>query len=178
MGELLEAFDARGKSLGLAPRSRIHRMGLWHRAANVFLFDPQGRLWIQLRAEAKDVSPGRWDLSVAEHLAPGESYAEAAARGLSEELAVMSARLVPLGGIVRSCLISPREHIRDLEYQQSFRAVHDGAPEPNRAEVADVRPVTPEELDAELARRPGDFTPWLKQRWRSLRPFLRGPQPP
>jgi isopentenyldiphosphate isomerase len=173
MDELLETLDFRGKPLGLAPRSRIHGEGLWHRAANVLLFDPDGRLWIQRRAAAKDVWPGGWDLSVAEHLAPGESYREAAARGLSEELAVADVILEPLGGIVRSRLDLPEAGIRDYEYQQSFRAVHDGPPEPNPAEVAEVRLLALEALDAAFVEHPDDFTPWFRQRMSELRPLLR-----
>jgi isopentenyl-diphosphate Delta-isomerase len=36
----------------------------------------------------KRIGPGLWDVSLAEHLNPGESYAEAAIRGLKEELGI------------------------------------------------------------------------------------------
>ena len=68
MEEVFETYDAAGLPLGLESRSFIHRHGIWHRASNVFLFDGNHRLLIQQRQMTKDVCPGLWDLSAAEHL--------------------------------------------------------------------------------------------------------------
>lgn len=84
MIEQFDIFDETGAPLGVAPRARAHREGLWHRAANVFLFYSNGHLLIQRRQWDKDVWPGAWDLSVAEHLKPGETFKEAALRGFAE----------------------------------------------------------------------------------------------
>jgi isopentenyl-diphosphate delta-isomerase len=79
--EFFDTFDAGGNPTGIAPRLRVHREGLWHCAANVFLFRSDGRLIVQQRNQGKDVCPGAWDLSVAEHLKPGETYEQGARRG-------------------------------------------------------------------------------------------------
>ena len=43
---------------------------------------------LQQRSLGKKVGSGQWDLSVAEHLQPGEIYSEGAVRGLQEELGI------------------------------------------------------------------------------------------
>lgn len=168
MQELLETFSASGKPLGLVTRDVVHRDGLWHRAANVFLFKADGRLVVQRRNLRKDVCPGGWDLSVAEHLKPGENYATAAARGLREELGIQVVDLEPLGGIVRAQLELPESGIRDYEMQQSFRAMSDAELHLDGDEVAEFRLLMPRELNDLMLRSPADFTPWFRDRARDV----------
>jgi isopentenyl-diphosphate delta-isomerase len=162
--ELFETFDAADRPLGLIPRHEVHRRGLWHRASNVFLFDSEGALYLQRRAATKDVWPDAWDLSVGEHLQPGESFEQAAHRGLAEELSVYGVVLTPLGDVVRACLEIPELQIRDCELQQSFRGVYDGDVVADPAEVAQVKRITLDALAAAVAADPDDFTPWLRSR--------------
>ncbi len=74
MQELFETFNDNDEPTGLVSRGRVHRLGLWHKASNVFLFRPDGQLITQRRHDSKDVWPGAWDLSVAEHLKPREDF--------------------------------------------------------------------------------------------------------
>jgi isopentenyl-diphosphate delta-isomerase len=161
--ELFQTFDSRGHPLALVSRSRVHREGLWHRAASVFLFRPDGKLVIQQRHASKDVCPGAWDLSVAEHLAAGETFAQGAMRGLREELGVEQVDLEPFGGEVRVTLDLPALNLRDYEIQQAFRAVYDGELNPNPDEVAAIDAVAATALCAAFIARPDAFTPWFRE---------------
>lgn len=164
MEEFLETFDARGHPTGLRVRSAVHRLGLWHRAANVFLFDRRGRLLIQRRSLKKDVCPGAWDLSVAEHLQPGEDYEASAVRGLREELGVEIESVEPVSGIVESRLVIPSQGLKDYELQRSYQCRWDGRVTLNHDEVDRVRWIDLPSLAAEFAASPETFTPWFKQR--------------
>lgn len=166
--ELFETFDDDGRPLGLVARSEVHRRGFWHRASNVFLFDSRGLLYLQRRAAGKDVWPNAWDLTVGEHLQPGESFKQGALRGLSEELAITGVALEPLGDVVRGSIEIPELHIRDNELQQSFRGVYDGEVLPDPAEVADVKRLSLPALAVEIAANPDAFTPWLRSRLRAF----------
>ena len=166
--ELFETFDEDGRPLGLVSRKDVHRRGLWHRASNVLLFDSADRLYLQRRAASKDVWPNAWDVSVGEHLQPGETFEQAAHRGLAEELAIADVELTPLGPVVRGCVEIPEHGIKDCEFQQSFRGVYDGAIEPDPAEVADVRRLSLAALANEIAAAPDAFTPWLRDRLRQF----------
>lgn len=161
MEEHFETFDEDGRPAGLVPRSRVHREGYWHKASNVFLFRSDGRLLLQRRHPDKDVWPGAWDLSVAEHLKPGESYEDAAVRGLREELGVEDVAVEPLGGVVASRVEVPEAGVRDCELQQTFRCVFDGTVSPDRLEVSGIELIGMRELTVAFAERPGDFTPWF-----------------
>lgn len=159
MEELFETCDEAGRFTGLAERSRVHAEGLWHRAVHVWLFDPCGRVWIQRRGWHKDINAGIWDVSVGEHLQPGESWSEAAARGLREELAIEKApTLEPLGDVRRVVLDRPEAGIHDHELQQAFRACHDGPVRPDPDEVTEVRLIDPASLKAWLVAEPYAFT--------------------
>jgi len=48
----------------------------------------RGEIFLQRRAKTKTIQPGKWDTSVGGHLKVGESFEDAAARELKEELGV------------------------------------------------------------------------------------------
>lgn len=60
--------------------------GVYHRGTAVWLVDERDRLLAPIRSQRKDVHPGKRDNSVGEHNNVGESYLDAAVRGLAEEL--------------------------------------------------------------------------------------------
>jgi isopentenyldiphosphate isomerase len=160
--EPFQTFDASGHPTGIAPRSRVHREGLWHCAASVFLFRSDGRLIVQRRQWNKDVCPGAWDLSVAEHLKPGETYEQGAMRGLREELGVEQVSLGSLGSVTRARLEIPELALKDYELQQSFRAVFDGALWPDSSEICEIDTLALPDLRTAFGERPNDFTPWFR----------------
>lgn len=162
LDELFETLDDSGSPTGSAPRSRVHREGLWHRAANVFLFRSDGRLIVQQRHRDKDVCPGTWDLSAAEHLKPGETYEQGALRGLREELGVENVVLEPIGDVAQARLDIADKGIKDYELQQTFLGVFDGELRPDPSEVNAVDIVALSELAVAFETRPSEFTPWFR----------------
>jgi len=162
MTEYFETIDEDGRPAGLVPRSEVHKKGLWHRSVNVFLFHPDGRMYLQKRAADKDVWPDAWDLSVAEHLQPGETFVEAARRGLEEELSIRDIEVEAWGREFRFKTVDDEKGIHDYELQQCFRATFDGKPQPDAAEVSEVRLMEVEELKRLVEEEPDRFTPWLR----------------
>jgi isopentenyl-diphosphate delta-isomerase type 1 len=162
--ELFETYSEEGEPTGLVARDVVHRLGLWHRASNVFLFRTDGQLVVQRRHETKDVWAGAWDLSVAEHLEPGESFVAGAIRGLREELGITGVNLEPVSDIIRTKLEVAEQGVKDYEFQVSFRGVSDAALRPNISEVAEIRLYQLDELRAEMLNSPAKFTPWFRSR--------------
>jgi isopentenyl-diphosphate delta-isomerase len=158
--EPIETYDEQGQRLGIFPRGQVHADGLWHRAANILLFRSNGALILQKRAADKDVCPDLWDLSVAEHLSPGESFLDAAHRGLAEELGLNGIDLTPIGQVLKARYV--HADICDREFQQSFKGVTDEDLKPDPAEVAKVREITLSELQTAIQDQPVLFTPWFK----------------
>ena len=162
MSEYFETFDEHGRPAGLAARPTVHREGLWHRAVHVWLFRSDGRVYVQRRAPGKDVSPDCLDVSVGEHLQPGEDFPAAAYRGLSEELGVVDVTPLALGGERRLTQYRPELGVHDREVQQAFHAVYDGEPDPEPTEITALELWTMDRLRAAVAQSPDAFTPGLR----------------
>ncbi len=96
MDELLDVVNDDDVVTGQEMRSTVHQLGLQHRGAHVFLFTPDGKMLMQKRSADRASSPSKLDCSVSEHVKAGESYYEAAVRGMKEELGVTGVKIVPL----------------------------------------------------------------------------------
>ncbi len=86
--ELLDVVNDLDEVTAQEMRSIVHQQGLQHRGVHVFLFNEQGEMLIQKRSADRANSPSMWDCSVSEHVKAGESYLDAAMRGLKEEMGV------------------------------------------------------------------------------------------
>ena len=172
MSEQFDTFSETGERLGTEYRSIVHREGIWHRASNVFVFFPDGRLLIQRRQFSKDICPGAWDVSAAEHLKPGETCEEGALRGLEEELGISGVTLEICGEVVKTRLELPELGVRDFEFQQSFRTTYAGPVTLDPDEVLEVRLIELQALEKEMAQDPVKFTPWFHRRASDLRLFV------
>lgn len=89
--EWVDWVDENNQVVGQVTRKRALQEGLHHRAVYVWLCRENGEMLLQKRANNKRIGGGQWDVSVAEHLLPGETYRDAARRGLLEELNISDA---------------------------------------------------------------------------------------
>jgi len=90
--EYLDVLDEQGKFTGVSrPRSEVHRLGLWHRVAHVWIVNSKGEMIVQKRSEKKESWPGLWDISCAGHCSAGDSSLVSAQRELEEELGLIIA---------------------------------------------------------------------------------------
>jgi isopentenyl-diphosphate Delta-isomerase len=88
MDELLDIVNNKDIVIGKEMRSTVHQLGLQHRGVHVFLFAADGKLLVQKRSADRIHSPSMLDCSVSEHVKAGESYLDAAMRGMKEEMGV------------------------------------------------------------------------------------------
>jgi len=96
MDELLDIVNDEDIVTGQEMRSTVHQLGLQHRGAHVFLFTKDGKMLVQKRSADRAASPSMLDCSVSEHVKVGESYLDAAMRGMKEELGVTGIEIHPL----------------------------------------------------------------------------------
>jgi len=96
MDELLDIVNDEDVITGQEMRSTVHQLGLQHRGAHVFLFTHDGKMLVQKRSADRAASPSMLDCSVSEHVKAGESYLEAARRGMKEEMGVDVLEIKPL----------------------------------------------------------------------------------
>ena len=83
--EVLDVVDDQDRVLSRAPRSRVLKDYLIHRAVMFFVFDDEERVLVNQRSEAKEIYPGYWSIAFGGHVLAGESYDGAVRRELREE---------------------------------------------------------------------------------------------
>lgn len=170
--EIFEVVDEAGKVIGTEKRAVVHARGLRHRGIYLLVFDEQGRVFLQQRAKDKDLMPLKWDLSVAEHLLPGESYRNACLRGAKEELSIKVRNL--------KFLAKKPFHFKypggeiDNELNQLFVAEKEGGIKFQDGEVQQGKFVSLLELLQEMKEKPGRFTPWFLNCRKEIEELARG----
>ena len=96
MDELLDIVNDQDIVIDQQMRSTVHRLGLLHRGVHVFLYTQDGKLLVQKRSADRAASPSALDCSVSEHAKAGETYLEAAMRGMKEEMGVEGIEIRPI----------------------------------------------------------------------------------
>jgi len=96
MDELLDIVNDEDIVTGQEMRSTIHQLGSQHRGVHVFLFTSDGKMLVQKRSADRTAFPSTLDCSVSEHVKAGESYFDAAVRGMKEEMGVEGIEVKPL----------------------------------------------------------------------------------
>lgn len=87
--KFLEVFDEHGNRKGFASRAKCHcNKSLIHRVVHLLILNSKGELYLQKRAQNKDIQPGKWDISVGGHINIGEDPEEALKREAEEELGI------------------------------------------------------------------------------------------
>ncbi len=165
--EPLILVDEDNNVVGYRAKADVHAGdGILHRAFSVFLFDEQGRILLQQRSAAKPLWPLFWSNSCCSHPRRGETEAEAAKRRVHEELG-LAAELE----YVYTFTYHARFEDKGSEHETCsvFLGRAQGDVVTNENEIAAVRWVSVEELDAALRDDSTSYSPWLQMEWARLR---------
>lgn len=154
--ELLDVVNDGDIVTGQEMRSIVHQRGLQHRGVHVFLFNDQGEMLIQKRSADRASAPSLLDCSVSEHVKAGESYLEAALRGLKEEMGVEGIETRLLGKI-------------RMEYgpnDNEISVIYEGKIQPEQIrfdpeEIAEVRFMGLDEIRAGMENEKERFCGWF-----------------
>ncbi|MER5180153.1 NUDIX domain-containing protein [Streptomyces sp. NPDC002896] len=90
MGELVERVDEQDRVVGVVERGEAIERQWLHRVATTVCRDPEGRILVHRRQEDVSRFPGQYNWLIGGAAGVGESYEEAAARELAEELGVQA----------------------------------------------------------------------------------------
>ena len=164
--EMLIVVDKNNKIIDYQDKLSCHRgAGILHRAFSIFVFNSAGEVLIQKRSEQKLLWPLFWSNSCCSHPRKGEELENSTGRRLAEELGIST----------------PLKHLYTFEYTASFGDIgtehemcavligkSDDPVRVNPNEVAEWRFVSINDLTAEMARHPQQFTPWFKMEWERL----------
>ncbi|MEX0275354.1 MAG: isopentenyl-diphosphate Delta-isomerase [Flavobacteriaceae bacterium] len=147
------------EQLGTMPKMEAHEKGVLHRAFSVFITNDRGEMLLQQRAADKYHSPLLWTNACCSHQRVGESNIQAGKRRLQEEMGIHT-ELTELFSFVYK---APFDNgLIEHEFDHVMMGRYNGEPEVNPAEVADHKWMTPEEIKADIASTPANYTAWFK----------------
>ena len=130
--EIILIVDADNNETGTLPRHEMRAKGLPHRASYILVFNGRGELFVQKRTMTKDIYPGYHDIAAGGVVLAGESYDQAAARELAEELGIIGIPLTPhftfhyedgsnlVWGRVYSCIYDGEMTLQEEEIENGF----------------------------------------------------------
>lgn len=149
--EYFDIVNEEGVVIGRKSRKECHQNpDLLHRSVHVLVFNKKGDLFLQKRAQDKDIQPGKWDTSVGGHLATGETCEEAVKREMAEELGIEEAELIHLYDYVWQTQV-------ESELVRTYTCVYEGPIVLDRGEIEEGRFWSLQEISSNLGS--GCFTP-------------------
>jgi len=150
--------DEQDNEVGVSGKMEVHEKGLLHRAFSVFIFDSNGRLLLQQRAETKYHSPGLWTNTCCSHPRPGEETRQAASRRLKEEMGFET----PLTEIFHFTYRASFENgLTEHEFDHVFAGEYEGEVFPDDVEVMNYQYLHLFKIRKMMEADPGAFTPWF-----------------
>ncbi|MFC1668803.1 isopentenyl-diphosphate Delta-isomerase [Spirochaetota bacterium] len=161
--------DENDNELGTEDKITAHVEGKLHRAFSVFVFNDEGKLMLQRRAEDKYHSGGLWSNTVCSHPGPGEEIIEAAHKRLKNEMGFDC----PINEIFSFVYQADFENnLSEYELDHVFFGAFNGIPHVNEKEVYDWKWVDVSELKNNIEEEPELYTYWLKEALDKVMLFL------
>jgi isopentenyl-diphosphate delta-isomerase len=150
--------DPADRETGTLEKLEAHQKGLLHRAVSVILFNSQGEMLLQKRADGKYHSAGLWTNACCSHPRPGESPPAAARRRLKEEMG-LSADLAFAFSFSYTARVG---ELIENEFDHVFTGLSDEFPVPDPSEVSEWKYMAEAGLTDLITRHPYSFTAWFR----------------
>lgn len=149
--EIFPIVNEEGEVVGSATRKECHSGSfLLHPVVHLHVFNSKRELYLQKRAENKDVQPGKWDTSVGGHVDFGEEAENALKREVREELGIIDFQPIFAFKYIFQSNI-------EKELISSFYTVFDGEIHPDKSEISEGRFWSVEEIKKSIGKNV--FTP-------------------
>jgi isopentenyldiphosphate isomerase len=164
MDEFFDIVSDDDAVVGRATRKEVHAKGHIHRSVLFFIFDREGRVFVNQRTDDKEFYPGCWSIVFGGHVHAGEDYAEAVAREAEEEAGVT-------GQLFFMDSFRKRFDDRDRENVRVYGFVADREPVLDRTEIKQGAFLTVGELERKLGEE--NFLPETARLYEILKDYLR-----
>jgi isopentenyl-diphosphate delta-isomerase len=153
--EIIDILDDDGNVIGSISRAEAERDNHVTENVLVFVFNSQGRVWVQLRPMTKNHYPGRWDISACGSVQSGEHHAAAAQREATEELGITPA----LRHVESFLNVFPGDNGEERKrLSHLYVGVSDDQPQTNE-EVDEFKHWHPDELRVHVLGSPDAYVP-------------------
>jgi len=159
MKELLILVDENDNEIGLMEKMPAHLSGRLHRAFSVFIFNSNGELLLQQRADNKYHSGGLWTNTCCSHPIDGEDINATIKKRLKEEMGMECDMQYQFSFIYKADL---GNGLIEHELDRVYIGTSDKKPVLNPAEAKDWKYISPDDLQAAIKSHPENFSAWLK----------------
>jgi isopentenyldiphosphate isomerase len=88
MEEVFDRVNENDEVIGSATRKEAHSKGHIHRSVLFYVFDTEGRVFVNQRSDDKEFYPGYWSIVFGGHVHAGETYEQAVEREAKEEAGI------------------------------------------------------------------------------------------
>jgi isopentenyl-diphosphate Delta-isomerase len=94
VSDLIDVLSSTGLRTGeILSRAEVHRLGKYHRAIHLYLFNSKNEILLQKRSLTVDNYPGVFSISVLGHVNAGEFSSATVKREVEEELGINTSQL-------------------------------------------------------------------------------------
>lgn len=175
--DTIDIVDSTNGYVGQATRRDVHVKGLWHRCSHAFVQNDHSQLYLPIRDDV--VCPGKYDISVAEHLRNGESFENGIKRGLKQRLEITAPHVRAISyvhpdiDIYDGGEVYGGSQITDRRFIQIFVAEHDGKINVDRRMYKEGGWFTVPEIERMVRNDPSQFTPYFLKDWGRSMPMLK-----
>lgn len=153
--EIVDLINEKDEVIGRATRTEVKERKLLYRCAGVYL-ERHGKVALEKRSWKKEIRPGNWSL-IEETAKAGETFEQAARRGVKEELGLDVQNLKFLGKKIIS-----DEKYPDVFMLGVFKCTARGEIKLQESEVEKVRFLMPKQVQA-MIKTEKHISPGLAQ---------------
>lgn len=163
--EWFDLVEPDGRVIGKAPRSVVHgNPDLLHPTVHLHIVNSMNHIYLQKRADNKDLFAGYWDTAVGGHVNSGEGITSALFREAREELDIeLENNFTPIFRYVM-------KNAHESELIHAFLLRSDGPFSPNSEEISEGRFWKIPEIERQL--RQNVFTPNFEHEYQLLRQLI------
>lgn len=151
--------DINDIEIGTMEKMEAHEKALLHRAFSVFIFNSNGELLMQQRANDKYHSAGLWTNTCCSHPFPCENTLDAANRRLLEEMGLKTNLEFKFKFLYKAPFDND---LTEHEIDHVFVGYSDELPQLNADEVAAHKYMTLENVEESISSEPEQYTVWFK----------------
>ena len=159
MNNDLILVDENDIAIGMMEKLKIHRLGLLHRAFSVFIFNTNGELLLQQRADTKYHSAGLWSNTCCSHPVYNEKTHNAVERRLQEERGLRCQTVYGFSFIYN---VDFENGLKEHEYDHVYFGITDIVPTPDITEVKNWKHINTDKLKSDIQERPEIYSEWMK----------------
>ena len=145
--------------LGAMEKMEAHEKGVMHRAFSVFVYNSEGKMLLQKRADSKYHSPGLWSNTACSHPRTGEKTDDAAHRRMMEEMG-FDCDLEKAFTFIYKADVG--EGLVEHEFDHVFIGNSNQTPKPDPEEVEDWKYVDFDWLVRDVINNPDEYTVWFR----------------